>query len=387
MVYQIPYKSTLPGFPYGLLVKKSSAKYLVFYPEVLDNGTIRAIARDLVAKEFDWSAGAFTDVGRYSIESATKYANPIVFGYGIGYDFDNDRILLVVGEWDGVSKYQITTRAKLVAINRDLSGHDVLIDDILALVKQAASDVDEIRYYGHAYIHSKLGAVVVGAYAAGAERSVVIVSTDGGETWSAVRANARYDFIQERLEPFWDGDAFMGFLTEGHGTNSLWIKTDGSIRAGAPGGLYTTEPIYDMINNQIIWIEWGSGLGDVQRIWVASPRAPFDAVDVTPGGTLTDNEGNSIDLSRVCKIDGVIFTDGKNNKFVFQAYRGGIPEGESRIIATDLPVQSGNAYDIVEDSDGSDVAVRITAMRNIVRAVDPATRKLIPVPIITKVLP
>ncbi|RLG81366.1 MAG: hypothetical protein DRO40_09785 [Thermoprotei archaeon] len=385
MVFQIPFKASIKGFIQGILIKKSSTKYEVFFPELLDNGTIKTISRNLLAKEFDWSSGTFTDIGSYSIETASGYSNPISFAPTIGYDFDNDRILLVIGEWDGSSTYPRTTNAKLIAIDRDLSGHEVLIDDILSLVKNAAADADQLRSFGHAFIHSGLGALIAGAYAGDSERSVIIVSTDGGQTWNAIRANSRYDYVQERLEPIWDGDTFLGFLTEGHGTNSHWIKTDGSIEAGAPGGLFTTEPIYDMINNKVIWIEWGSGTGDVQHVWVADPSTPFTATDVTPSGTITDNEGNSINLATVNKLYGNIFTDGENYKLVFVGYRGGIPESETRLIAVDLPVSSESIYDLIVDDAGNDRFGTYPGFRPIIRAIDPSAKKLIPTPILTAI--
>jgi len=385
MVYQIPFKASIKGFVQGILIKKSSTKYEVFFPELLSNGTINVITRNLLAKEFDWASGSFTDIGSYSIEEITGFANPILFMPAVGYDFDNDRVLLVIGEWDGSSQWPITTQAKLIAINRDLSGHEVLIDDIVALVKSVVTDVDQIRYHAHAFIHSGLGALIVGAYAGSSERSVIIVSTDGGQTWNAVHANSRYDYVQEELEPIWDGDTFLGFLTEGHGTNSHWIKTDGSIQAGAPGGLFTTEPIYDPINNKVIWIEWGSETGATQYVWIADPNTPFSATDVTPSGTITDNEGNSIDLATVNKKDGHIFTDGVNNKFVFEGYRGGIPSGEVRWFAVDLPVSSGSTYDLVVDDAGNDRFGGIPGTRRYIRAIDPSAKKLIPTPILTAV--
>lgn len=383
-MFKVPYSSSIPGLLLALLFKKSSTKYDVVYPELLSNGTIDVITRKLMVKEFDVIEGTFNDIGTYDIDSASGYANPISFRSNIGYDFDNDRILLVIGEWDGSSTDSITTKAKLIAISRDLSEHQVLIDDILALVKTVVSDADNLRYFGQAFIHSQLAVLVAGVYSGSYERSVIIVSTDGGESWEVIRANSRYDFIQQRIEPIWDGSTFIGFLTEGHGTNSHWIKTDGTVVAGSPGGLFTTEPIYDPVNNKVIWIEWGGATGATQHIWIADPASPFDASDVTPTGTITDNEGNSIDLSTVCKIGGIIYSDGQRNKFMFNTYRGGVPSGEKRIIATDLPIHEDNEYDIVVDSNNND-RWKAFVFNPYIRAIDIASKKIVTSPLITAV--
>jgi len=316
------------------------------------NGQIYNIVRSIKVIEFDWQQGTFTEVGSYPLPTDIGLNVPQLFGRGVGYDLDNDRVILVLGEWNGSSSFPITSTAKIIAINRSLDAHEILIDDLLSLVKQAVTDADELRFYASCFIINGLGAIVAGVYSGGSERAWHAVSTDGGATWTSRHSNDRYDYIHQDLEPFWDGDTFMGFLVEGHGTNCLWIKTDGSYEANSPGGLFTIEPIYDMLNNEVIWIEWGSATGATQHIWYASPSTPFTANDATPSGSLTDLEGNSIDLATVNKSLGHIITVGGVGYLLFKGHRGGVPSGEFRLIATQLPVRSGNSYEILSYSGG-----------------------------------
>ena len=382
---QFPYETSIAGLLYAILIQKSTNKFDIIFPELKTNGQIYNIVRAVKVVEFDWSTGNFTEIGSYPLPAELGLDTPQLFLGGIGYDLDNDRITLVLGEWDGSSMEARGTTVKVIAINRSLDGHEVIIDDLFSLVKQAVTDADEL--YGHAncWIINGLGAIVIGVRSAGNERAWHAVSTDGGVSWTSRHSNDRYDYIHEIIEPFWDGDTFMGYLVEGHGTNSLWIKTDGSYQAGAPGGAYTTQPIYDMLNNEIIWIEWGSSTGEVQHIWYAPPSSPFNATDVTPSGSLTDAEGNTIDLRTVCKLDGHIVNVGGVGYLLFRGNRGGIPSGEPRIICTQLPVRSGNNYELLTYSAG-DRTIHITGLRILVRAFDLATKKPLPCPLIN-VLP
>jgi len=383
---QFPNETSIEGLLDAILIQKSANKFDIVFPELRTNGQIYNIVRSIKVMEFDWQQGTFTEIGTYQLPTNIGLNVPQLFRGGIGYDLDNDRILLALGEWDGSSMEPISTTVKIVAINRSLDGHEVVIDDLLSLVRQAVTDADEIRYYASCYIINGLGAIVAGVYSAGAERAWHAVSTDGGQTWTSRHSNDRYDYIHELIEPFWDGDTFMGYLVEGHGTNCLWIKTDGSYEANSPGGTFTIEPIYDMLNNEVIWTEWGSATGAVQHIWYASPSTPFNATDVTPSGTLTDAEGNSIDLSTVSKLDGHIVMVGGVGYLLFGGSRDGVPSGERRIICTQLPVRSGNTYELLTYSAG-DIIKYIVGLRFIVRAFDLSSKKPLPCPLINVIPP
>jgi len=383
---QFPYETSIAGLMNAILIQKSANKFDIIFPELRTNGQIYNIVRAVKVVEFDWAQGTFTEVGSYPLPAELGFNVPQLFFGGVGYDLDNDRILISLGEWDGSSTSPFTTNAKIIAINRSLDGHEVIIDDLLSLVQQAVTDADQIRSYAHCFIINGLGAIVAGVYSAGNERAFHAVSTDGGATWTPYHVVGVSDFIRQRLEPFWDGDTFMGYLVEGHGTNSMWIKTDGSYEVGNPGGLFTTEPIYDMLNNEVIWLEWGSATGAVQHIWYAPPSSPFEATDVTPSGSITDAEGNTIDLSTVLKEGGAIVSVGGVGYLLFKGVRGGLPEGEWRIICTQLPVRSGNTYELLTYSAG-DRILRALGVRYYVRAFDLSSKKPLPCPIFNVIPP
>ena len=292
---------------------------------------------------------------------------------------------LVLGEWDGSHDTPVTSTAKVIAINRSLDGHEVIVDDLLSLARQAIPDADSIRAEAHAFIVNGLGAIVASVYTGTGdvegETAWHAVSTDGGQTWESRHSNDRYDYKHHHLEPFWDGNTFMGYLVEGHGTNCLWIKTDGSYEANAPPGLFTIEPVYDMLNNEVLWIENGSGTGAVQHIWYAPPSAPFNATDVTPTGTITDDEGNTIDLSITWKTCGnIVMVGGVGYLTCIACYQGGIPHGEYRVICTQLPVRSGNTYELLRYS-GGDRIPPVPAGALVIRCFDLSSKKPLPSPI------
>jgi len=290
--------------------------------------------------------------------------------------------LIALGEWDGVSTYLNSTTVKLLAVKRDFSNVTVLHDDLLSLAQTVAADVTRIKSFVHFMGYGGKIAGTIAAYANDTERSVIALYD--GAAWSAVRANDAYDYVQEEIEPIWDAEGnFIGWLTEGHGTNTQFIKyPELTVTAKPPSGtLFTTTPIYDMVNHKVVFIEWGSSTGAKQAILVADPD-PTDGytnlTDVTPTGTITDNEGNSIDLETVNKEPGFIFSDGVNTWLVFGAARGGLPAGQARVIKVDLGSYSDPAkYDVIADPANSDLYVR----GSYCRAIDPTNKLLVPSPI------
>jgi len=362
----------------GIMLKVGEKLYELIYPKLLVDDVTFLNCKYIAKREVDFSTSPPT-IGSeelFDIESASGISNPVVpYRAHLGYDADNDRILVFVGNKSGNTGGGAFAGStiKLLSIARDFSGYSVEINDVLSLVKSAYSGIDKILYYAHAWRVSGLGVAAVDTYAGSSEISVILKDTGSG--WVAERHNERYDFVQERVEPIWDGSTFLGFLTEGHGTNSLWVKTDGSVQAGAPGGLFTTEPVYDPINNQVIWIEWGSETGATQHIWTAPPSNPFNATDKTPSGTLTDNEGNSVNLATCNKENGHILSDPFGSKLIMSAYRGGLPSGVSRTLSVDLSISNP---ELVYDPSGSD---KITP-NGILRCFDLTANKVSPVPLV-----
>ncbi|RLG74530.1 MAG: hypothetical protein DRO14_05630 [Thermoprotei archaeon] len=362
----------------GMMFKVGEKLYELIYPKLLVDDITWLNCKYIAKREIDFSTSPPT-IGSeelFDIESASGISNPVVpHRTFMGYDADNDAILMFVSNKSGNtgSKAFAGSTVKLLSIKRDFSSYTIEINDVISLAKTAYSGIDKILMFAHAWRIGGLGVAAVGTYAGSSEVSIILKDTGSG--WVAERHNERYDFIQERVEPIWDGSTFLGFLTEGHGTNSLWVKTDGSVQAGAPGGLFTTEPVYDPINNQVIWIEWGSGTGATQHIWTAPPSDPFNATDKTPSGTLTDNEGNSIDLATCNKANGHILSDPFGSKLLMYIYRGGLPEKVGRILAVDLSISNP---ELVYDPNGSDKI----QINGILRCFDLTANKLAPVPLI-----
>jgi len=331
--------------------------------------------------DFSSSPPTWGSESSIAVDSPSGLTNPIISSVcPLGYNFETDELLFLLGEWDGSSSLLWTDTAKILAVKRDFSGVTVLHNDVLSLVQSAISDASHIAYYAD---FDGYGGKIVGALGVYAntgslnERSCILLYD--GTSWSAVHANTFSDSIQEDVEPIWDSsDNFLGWLTEGHGINSHFISyPDLSITAGHPGGAFTTEPIYDPINHQVIWLEWGSETGAVQHIWIADPTDPFTATDVTPSGTKTDNEGHSIDLNVDCKAHGSIFSDGTNNWLVMRIY-----DNPERLFRRAMKVTLGSysdagEWDFIADPSGSD---QIT-INDTVRTINPSTKMLIPNPL------
>jgi len=376
------YEYTLPTVT-ATLFKTGAYTYEVIYPELLDNGTTHYICRNLKKRVIDFSSSPPTwgSESSIAVDTPSGLSNPIMSSKcPLGYNFETDELLFVLGEWDGTSTLLSTTTAKLIAVKRDFSSVSVLHDDLLTLAQSAISDAETIRYYATASGYGDKIVCIVGTYSdTGTENERSCIILYDGTSWSAVHANTRYDSLQEDIEPIWDAsDNFLGWLTEGHGTNSHFISyPDLSITAGAPGGLFTTEPIYDPVNHKIIWIEWGSATGATQHIWIADPTDPFTATDVTPSGTKTDNEGHSIDLNVDCKSDGSIFSDGTKNWLVMKIYDNPDREFYRAMKVTLGSYSDAGEWDFIADPSGSD---QIT-IQNAVRTINPSTKLLIPNPL------
>jgi len=381
MGVQMQYEYELPTIT-ATMFKTGAYTYEVIYPEFLDNGTAQYIVRKLKKRTLDFSTSPPTWGSESEIDVATPsgLSNPIMsHKCPLGYDFENDRLIFLLGEWDGTSKILKTDTAKIMAVKRDFSQVTVLHSDVLSLIQSAISDASRIEAYAG---FGGYGGKIVGAVAVwsdsgtSAERSCILKYD--GSSWSAVHANSRYDYVQEDVEPIWDeNDNFLGWLTEGHGTNSHFIEyPDLSIEANAPGGAFTTEPIFDPINHKVIWIEWGSSTGATQHVWTADPTDPFNATDVTPSGTKTDNEGNTIDLNVDCKSDGSVFSDGTNDWLVVKLYDNPNRNYFRAMKATLGSLNDANAWDFIEDTNGSDEHCIMCG----VRCYDPTNKKALPVP-------
>jgi len=383
MPVNMQYEYTLPAQG-ATLFKTGAYTYEVIYPETLDNGTTNRICRNLKKRVIDFSTSPPTWGSESSIdvETPSGFTNPIIDSASpLGYNFETDELLLGIGEWDGTSHDMWCTSVKLLAIKRDFSDVTVLISDLLTLIQSAISDASHIgtcvKFSG--YGGKITGAVSVASNTGSANERSCLITYDG-TSWTAIHANTRYDSVQQGLEPIWDAsDNFLGWLTRGHGTNSHFISyPDLSVTAGCPGGLFTTEPIYDMINHQVIWIEWGSTTGATQHIWIADPTDPFDATDVTPTGTKTDNEGNTIDLNVDMKLFGSIFSDGTNNWFVTGIWDN--PNAAySRVMKVTLgSYNNANAWDFIADPSGDDRY----AIHGDIRTIDPVNKLYLPNPLI-----
>jgi len=382
MTINMQYEYTLPT-AYGILFKTGAYTYEMIYPEQLDNGTCRHICRNLKKRVIDFSTSPPTwgSESSIAVDTPSGFTNPVMpVRCPLGYDFETDEILLVLGEWDGTSTRLWTTSAKLLAIKRDFSNVTVLHNDLFALAQSVIADTAHISRYVSFYGY---GGKIVGVLSIFSntgipnERSCIILYD--GTSWSAVHADSRYDYMQERVEPIWDAsDNFLGWLTEGHGTNSHFISyPDLSITAGSPGGVFTTEPVYDPINHQVVWIEWGSATGDTQHIWTADPTNPFSATDVTPTGTKTDNEGHTIDLNVDQKANGSIFSDGTNNWLVVMIVDNPVVNPVRAMKVNLGEYSNANAWDFIGDPTGVDTYW----LAGHFRTIDPVNKLFLPSPL------
>lgn len=361
----------------ALFFKISDTKWEVIAPEQLSNGTTDFIVNNLKKYTLDLSAGTLTEDTSFDVKTLAGLNTPVIpTRRALGYDFQNDEILIGVGEYDGSSSSLQSSTVKLLAIKRDFSSGTVLIDDVLTLAKNAASDATLIKYYFQCWGYGGKIACGVGTYADTSERSVIL--TYDGTSWSAIRANTNYDYIQEGIDLLWNGDTFIGWLTEGHGTNMHYISADlSTVKFTRPGGLFTLEPCYDPVNNKV-WIgEWGSGTGATQNLWYCDPDPTSgiaNCANATPSGSMSDNEGNSADLSQVFKANLAIVEGGY---LMFMAKRGGWPE-DGRTLAMTIQALPPGQPELVVDDQGSDMI----AIWGVLRAIDPSLGKIVPIPAI-----
>jgi hypothetical protein len=337
MVEELTYKQAIPAES-TISVKTGADTYDVYYPKILNDGTCVQLCRELAVRQFDFGTSPPT-IGAEStidVETPSTYTNPVIpTEFNLGYDFDSDKILMVLGEWDTSSlTFENITDASLLSIDLAFVGVTVENADLLALAQGAIPTATELNYVGHFYGYGTKIVGALGTYAGSSEKSCI--ATYDGAAWGATQANTRFNYIQEGVEPIWDAsNTFLGWLTEGHGTNSHFVKySDLSVVTCYPPGVYTTCPHYDMKNHKVIWLEYGSGTGAGQYIHTSDPDATFGCinfVNVTPYvGTITDNESNVIDLETANKAAGVFFSDGVNEWMVLGLSRGGIPAGQNR---------------------------------------------------------
>jgi len=367
-----------------IAVQTATKKYEVVYAEQLTNGTNTHIVRKLKKRtiNFNYYHPTWSTESEVDIATPSGLTNPVSSARSvIGYDFDSDEFLIALGEWDTVSGALECTTVKLLSVTRDFQTVTVLHADLLTLAKTAIADADVIQAYAHFWGYGGKLVGVLGTYAGAAERAC-IVTYNGG--WIANHVNSRFDFIQQYVEPIFNAsDVFIGWLTEGHGTNSHFVKTDLSIvTCYPPAGLFTTAPVYDMVNHKIVWIEWGSAAGAIQYIHTADPDATTGCtnyLDKTPTGTLTDNEGNTIDLQKTNKLGGQVFYDNQNYRFLMRVHRKDLPAGVNRNLETDLGIYNdGSLYDIINNPDKNDKF----GIYGTSRTVDPTNKVLLPNPMI-----
>lgn len=387
MVVKTDYSHDVNGYT-GLLIKTSDKHYDLFYPKCLDNGTTKLIVRKLckVSIDFTVTPPTWGSVTEIDVETPSGFTNPQICNRPIvGYNFDNGEVLIVLGEWQSGKVDFECVQVKLLGVNRTTGVVTVRQSDLLALAKTIVSAVDRLwAYAGFCGYDGKLvgtlGALV-GAPSIPNERSIIALYN--GTTWSAINPKPVQDGVQEQIEPIFDSaDAFIGWLTEGHGTNSVFVKPDLSwVGCKPPNTLYTTEPVYDPVNHKVIWIEWGA-TSATQRVHEADPSAVYGCinfVDKTPSGTITDNEANNINLSTVNKSSGAVFSDGTNYWLVCGVYMGGLVSGVGRSLKADLGyLNDPTKWACIADPSNNDK--REIWGRN--RALDPTTKKLLTIPMI-----
>ncbi len=382
MVLILSYDHSLSGKE-ALLFKIADEEYEVIWAELLDNETTNKICRKLkkCIVDFGNSPPTWGSIIEKDIATPSGLTNPMVPHRGaLGYDFDSDEILVTLGEWNEVSSSFECTLVKLLAVKRDFSSVTVLHNDLLALAQESVTDATVLKFYiGFSGYGGKIVGGV-GTYAGANERSCII--TYNGTIWASYEADSRYNFIQEAVEPIWSAEnVFLGWLTEGHGTNSHFIDTSLNISTCYPSGtLFTVSPIYDPINHKVIWIEWGSATGTTQHIFVADPDADagcINFVDKTPSGTITDNEENTIDLGPDCKANGVILSDGENLWFTMLIYDN--PDRVyKRIVKVDLGFYDDDTkYAVLADPSNDDKYV----IDGILKTIDPANKLFLPAPL------
>jgi hypothetical protein len=379
-----------------LAFKIDKRTYEVVYPEYLDNNTTKYICRNFKKRYlfFDNPTPEWSDEETIDVATPSGLTNPILpLRLSQGYDFKTDEILFALGEYNGSSTYLDSATVKLLGLKRDFSTVTVKQADLLTLVKTVVADATRIYGYSHFWGYDGKIAGAIAAYKTSTERSVV--ATYDGATWAATRCNTYSDGVQEGLEPIWNNNTFIGWLTEAHGKNGLFINPSLTITqlyfydayGDTDSFANTPQPLYDMINNKVIWIEWGGSAGVVQKLKVGNPDATYGfgtLTNVTPSGTITDNEGNNINLNTTCKHNGAIFSDSVTNSFQFSCYRGWTAwaNGDYRLLKTELGTYNDSAkYSIMATSANDDKL----ALNATIRCVNLGKKQFAPMPLITTI--
>jgi hypothetical protein len=366
-----------------LVFKISETRYDVVYPKPSENDLTKHITRrigkrtvNLSVDPPNWSVETEIDVAKPS-----GFNNPIgVYRNKMGYDFERDEILLVLGEHEGSSDRFSCTEAKLLGVKRDFSEVNVRHDDLLSLAQQGRADVDNLQTY--ASFHG-FGGKYYGALRPDEDgKECGECAYYNGMSWEVTDVTkARYGGAQERVEAVFDAGKFIGCITEGHGMHSHFIDTTGEIKeCKPPNGLFTCEPVYDSVNNKIIWIEWGSGTGATQHIHVADPDSEVGCknfVDRTPSGIMIGDEGERLDLNKTNKANGAVFSNCDHGWFVMVMYRGGLPKGVSKMVRTPLGAyDDSKKYEFIVDSTTN----RKNGLSGVCRAIDPTSKIYVSVP-------
>ena len=85
-----------------LLFKTADKQYEAIWAERLDNETTKAICRKLKKCTIDFrtSPPVWGEISEKDIATPSGLTNPMLtIKKSLGYDFDSDRILVVLGEW------------------------------------------------------------------------------------------------------------------------------------------------------------------------------------------------------------------------------------------------------------------------------------------------
>ena len=380
---QFPYEISIPGLYEAIVIKKTANKYDIVFPVCEEAGNIRTLVKKVKVIEFNRQTGEFTEVGSYPLDFLGFYAPHLASG-GVGYDLDNDRIILGIGEGDPSKSTLSTTNMKIVAVNRSLDGHEILIDDLFSLLKSERPSAQYIQLYGSCYIINSLGVIATRFYDVVDTTSRVCgylgISTDGGETW-AWHIDLEYQNL--RVEPFWYGTTFQGYLIARE-VYPIWVKNDGTYTE-MPYSLWTfTEVTYDMINDEIIYHAQLAANGYMRKTSSSNPIPPSsgDLEDITPSGTITNEEGATIDLTRCRKELGIIVEINGQNYLVFIITQTVNSTVYRHLLVTTLPVSAGNTYELVHYSGGDLIDFLYTSHMNLIRAFDISTKRAIPSPLV-----
>lgn len=283
-----------------------------WYPKQLDNGTTKQICRKVVKVTVDYRTDPPTwgTPVEIDIETPSGFINPTIpLRTHFGYDFQTEELLIAVGEWISPDAQWAVTDVKLLAVHRTTHVVRVLHNDLLSLVKTVKPEATIIKNYAHFWGYD---GKIVGTIAPFADTTEISVFLYYNGTWNAQWAYGLNNKAQEHLEVIFDkNDNFIGWLTEGHGMNSLFIRPDFTFLWCAPLAMgYTSEPQYDPVNHKVIWIQWGGAPTFKNWIYVSDPDPVVGCknfTDVTPTGSITDNEDGIWDLNTMQKGNGSIF--------------------------------------------------------------------------------